>query len=102
MAFFIILSIENNMEEEKLALGRALLTSSFLRIRINEYNCLSVMERGGGGRRQVFEGENSRFLKKSCRLKKLLSMKNYLRQILKLWCPGAGDQIPFVQRGLHF
>lgn len=56
MAFFIILSLENNMEEEKLALGHAqeicssfdLLTSSFLRIRINEYNCLSVMERGGG------------------------------------------------------
>lgn len=52
--FFYYYSIENNMEEEKLALGHVqdiclsfdLLTSSFLRIRINEINCPSVMGRG--------------------------------------------------------
>lgn len=59
MAFFIIIiiSIENNMEGEKLASGHIqeiclsfdLLTSSFLRIRINKYNCPSAMGRGAGG-----------------------------------------------------
>lgn len=52
----IIISLVNNMEEEKLALGHFqeiclsfdLLTSSFLRMRINKYNCPSEMGIGGG------------------------------------------------------
>lgn len=76
-----------------------LLTSSFLRIRINKY-CLSVMGRSAW-RKQAFNGKKQPILKKSCRLK-YCQQKYYLRKIMKLWCPGTGDQIPFVQRGFHF
>lgn len=56
IGIIIIISMKNWMEKEKLALGHIqeicssldLLTSFFLRIRINKYNCQSEMGRGEG------------------------------------------------------